>query len=64
MSNDKQIRITDFGVLMQAKNDIKACESCKYSGQSNCMNITQELCLLGNNYYFKKDETEAKEVKS
>ena len=57
MSNDKQIRVTDFGILMQAKSDIQACESCKYSGQSNCMNITQELCLIGNNYYFKKDET-------
>lgn len=61
-NNDKFIRDTEFGKLMETKNEVYACLKCKYNNLkfSKCVIETYLLCVLNKDYYFAKDETEEK----
>ena len=54
-NNDKFIRDTEFGKLMESMKD-GFCSKCKYSNHENCAVITNEICFEEYNYYFAKDE--------
>lgn len=64
-NNDKFIRDTEFGKLMECKENVWTCGKCKYYDNDPnsfaCGMITNYLCLDRGNYYFAKDETDESE---
>lgn len=58
-NNDKFIRDTTFGKLMESKDD-SICDKCKYNRFKFCAIKTDFKCQERSNYYFAKDETEEK----
>lgn len=59
-NNDKFIRDTEFGKLMESETSYNSCDKCKYFDNepesSICGVITKFLCIEGKDYYFAKDE--------
>ena len=56
-NNDKFIRDTEFGKLMEIKGKF-GCKKCKYNKMDECTMFTDYLCVSSDKYYFAKDETE------
>ena len=56
-NNDKFIRDTEFGKLMESMRD-GFCHKCKYFNYDNCDEITKDICFEHLNCYFAKDETD------
>lgn len=61
-NNDKFIRDTEFGKLMESKG-AGFCLKCKYFHVLNCEEKTNDICFDNLRYYFAKDEpNETKKV--
>ena len=54
-NNDKFIRDTEFGKLMQNLNREQTCLKCKYLGDDKCL-IAFSECIQVTKGYFAKDE--------
>lgn len=59
-NNDKFIRDTEFGKLMESNDEDGVCEKCKHDslGFPICVTSTNFICIGEFGYYFAKDETE------
>lgn len=55
-NNDKFIRDTPFGKLMENQDTYLACLKCKYWKVEDCEILTEEICFDNTEYYFAKDE--------
>lgn len=63
-NNDKFIRDTEFGKLMENREPSRTCLKCKhfYTNDDNCLKASK-ICFEIRNSYFAKDEpNEAKKV--
>lgn len=57
-NNDKFIRDSEFGKLMENKDAaLLSCLKCKYWEFDDCYILTEKKCY-GDKYYFAKDETD------
>ena len=57
-NNDKFIRDTEFGKLMESEDIFQVCRKCKYERDKNCMIKTNYTCDDEFNGYFAIDETD------
>lgn len=56
-NNDKFIRDTPFGKIMESVNSVM-CDKCKYRRFKFCAIKTDFICNEQIGYYFAKDETD------
>ena len=56
-NNDKFIRDTEFGKLMESSDEL-CCTKCKYERDKSCMIKTNYTCDEEFGAYFAKEETE------